>query len=96
MEMVTLGSGGGVMNDADAISATLAREVKSKAFRLLVIYKKPGLASVKAGHGQASFIRREQIGASPGGLEEYAVVPVTAKHNLRRYGEYDAQANLKW
>jgi hypothetical protein len=95
MEMVTLGSGGGVVNDADAISATLAREVKSKAFRLLVDYKKPGFSSVKAGHGQASFIRREKIGASPGGLKEYAVVPVTAKHNIRRYAEYYAQANPK-
>jgi hypothetical protein len=95
MEMVTLGSGGAVVNDADAMSATLAREVKSKAFRLLVDYKKPGFSSVKAGHGQASFIRREKIGASPGGLEEYAVIPVTAKHNIRRYDGYDAQANPK-
>jgi hypothetical protein len=40
-------------------------------------------------------IRHEKIGASPGGSEQYAVVPATAKHNIRRYAEYDARANPK-
>jgi hypothetical protein len=90
-EMVS--NGGGIVDNVDAISPSLALEVKSKAFRLLVSFVQAGYSTVYPGHGQAGLIRQEAINTSPGLSHDYAAIPVTAKHNIRRLEEFDAQPN---
>lgn len=88
-EMVS--NGGGLVDNVAAISPELALEVKSKAFRLLVSFLQEGYSTVYPGHGQAGLIRQEAINTSPGLLHDYAVIPVTAKHNIRRLEESDCR-----
>jgi hypothetical protein len=86
-----INNGGGFVDNVKAISTNLTREVTLKAFRLLVDFKEPGLSTERPGHGQAGLIRQDMINTSLGGSDEYAVVPVTAKHNLHKWGKYEAR-----
>jgi hypothetical protein len=87
--LVTLETGR--VDNAEAISKDLVGEVQSKAFRIIVFLKTVRSILEKPGYGQAGFIRQDKIQTSPGGIEDYSVIPaVTAKHNLRRVNEFHA------
>lgn len=93
----------GTVDDVAAISEDLASEVQRKARTLLVLLEeeeKKEAPAVPRGHGQVGFLRQNKTQTSPGGTQHYSVVPVTAKHNLRRvkrisdgkfFKSYDAQ-----
>jgi hypothetical protein len=69
-----------------ALSTTLTGEIQPKAFCSMVVYFKAKNAVLeRPGHGQVGFIRQTKIKTSPGGMDDFSVVPVTAKHNLRGY-----------
>jgi hypothetical protein len=85
----TVPKGVGVnVDDEDAVtSEVLLHDVSPKAHGITTVYwiDEGESFSAKHGHGQMGFIRREQIPSSPGQVgKHFAVVPVTAKHNLRR------------
>ena len=75
----------GQVDNTERISQVLVREVLSKCRPLEINFPVTRGCS-KTGHGQGGFIRREAIHSSPGGTRttKYSVIPVTAKHNLRR------------
>jgi hypothetical protein len=77
------------VDDTDAIGLEVSSLVSMKAHALTTLYYVEDGAhckSVMHGQGQIGFIRREKIPPSPGetGRRHFAVVPVTARHNLRR------------
>jgi len=78
--------GSGQVDNAAALSEDLTAEVQSKAFRLVVGFSKPGSIQLRPGYGQVGFIRKSRIPTSPGGTttDDFSVIPVTAKRNLRR------------
>jgi hypothetical protein len=67
-----------------SISQELAAAQASKAFTLRTLFGIPGSCVTKPSQGQVGFLRGDAIPPSPGGQMQYAVTPVTAKHNLRR------------
>lgn len=72
------------VDDKESISEELADCVVTKAFPLEVEFSLPGSAFVKPGEGQVGLLRRNSLKAtSPGGSPQFAVTPVTTKHNLR-------------
>eukprot|EP00978_Attheya_sp_CCMP212_P035755 scaffold157508_cov60-Attheya_sp.AAC.7 len=73
------------VDDKGSISEDLATAVVKKAFLLEVSFAKPQSILLRPGEGQVGFIRRSPIPSSPGGSPHFAVVPITAKHNLRSY-----------
>lgn len=77
----------GHVDDPDAISTLLVREIQQKCMPLEVfLLPEGGASSGKTGHAQGGFIRVDPIQARPGGksIMNYSVLPITAKHNLRR------------
>ena len=77
--------GAGHVDNTEALSRELTTEVQPKAFQLVVKFQEPGYTSIKKGDGQVGFLRKDRIAASHGGSTlQYSVIPVTAKHNLRR------------
>eukprot|EP00978_Attheya_sp_CCMP212_P016202 scaffold42250_cov44-Attheya_sp.AAC.1 len=67
-----------------SISKDLAAEVAMKAFLLKTFFAPPGTPLARPSQGQVGFVRgAERIQSSPGGRAQYAVTPITAKHNLR-------------
>lgn len=75
--------GAGRVDNPYAISANLTGYVRPKAHCLVVHFRKEGDVLKRPGYGQVGFIRKDKIQTSPGGTEDFSVVPVTAKHNLR-------------
>jgi hypothetical protein len=73
------------VDDKGSISEDLATAVVKKAFLLEVSFAKPQSILLRPGEGQVGFIRRSPIPSSAGGSPHFAVVPITAKHNLRSY-----------
>jgi hypothetical protein len=83
------------VDDSDVITSVVSFPVSVKTHNLTVRYEVDGgqeaFKSIKCGHGQIGFIRREAIASSPGefGRKHFAVISVTAKHNLCR--SYDGK-----
>lgn len=78
--------GRGFVDNTTLISEELCTEVSTKAFLLEVLYHKdlPPTYRRVMGYGQVGMIRQEELPKSPGTLSRhFAVVPVTAKHNMR-------------
>jgi hypothetical protein len=73
------------VDDKGSISEDLATAAVQKAFALEVGFAKPQSILLKPGEGQVGLIRRSPIPPTPGGSPQFAVVPITAKHNLRSY-----------
>jgi len=71
------------VDNPESISIELAAEVSMKAFSLKTFFAPPGTPLAKPSQGQVGFLREERIQSSPSGRTQYAVVPCTAKHNLR-------------
>ena len=84
MERRVVLHGAGRVDNPDAIPAELTGYVRPKAHCLVVHFRKEGEVLKRPGYGQVGFIRKDKIQTSPGGTEDFSVVPVTAKHNLRR------------
>ena len=84
------------VDDSDAVTPRVSYPASFKSHNLKVKYMvdEGELRSIKYGHGQIGFIRREAIQYSPGSpnIQHHAVIPVTAKHNLRR--AYDEKTGL--
>jgi hypothetical protein len=84
------------VDDEDALTTAVSYPASLKAHDLSVVYAvdEGSFKSVKRGHRQIGFIRREAIASSPGesGRKHFAVIPVTAKHNLRRW--YDDKTRM--
>lgn len=82
-----LSTTGGFVDNTTLISEELCTEVSTKAFLLEVLYHKdiPPTYRRVMGYGQVGMIRQEElIPKSPGTISRhFAVVPVTAKRNLR-------------
>ena len=76
------------VDNPSSISQELAASQASKAFTLRTLFGIPGSSVTKPSQGQVGFLRGDPIPpiASPGGQisMQYAVTPVTAKHNLRQ------------
>jgi hypothetical protein len=72
------------VDNPSSISQELAASQASKAFTLRTLFGIPGSSVTKASQGQVGFLRGGSILPSPGGQIQYAVTPVTAKHNLRQ------------
>mmetsp|Transcript_29125 Transcript_29125/g.44026 ORF Transcript_29125/g.44026 Transcript_29125/m.44026 type:complete len:316 (+) Transcript_29125:163-1110(+) len=70
------------VDNPEVISEELAAEVSMKAFVLKTFYAPPGAVLAKPSQGQVGFLRQERIPSD--GRSQYAVTPVTAKHNLIR------------
>jgi hypothetical protein len=66
-------------------SEDLATAAVQKAFPLEVSFGKPQSILLRPGEGQVGLIRRSPIPSNPGESPHFAVVPITAKHNLRSY-----------
>jgi len=72
------------VDDKESISEELADCVVTKVFPLEVEFSLPESNFFKPGEGQVGLLRRDKLAAtSPGGSPQFAVTPVTAKHNLR-------------
>lgn len=71
------------VDNTGSMSIDLAAEVSMKAFLLKTFFAPPGVPLAKPSQGQVGFLRAEPIQSSPGGRPQFAVVPLTAKHNLR-------------
>lgn len=84
MEKSVVVHGAGRVDNPAAISQELTGYVRPKAHCLLVYFKEVGDVLKRPGYGQVGFIRKDMIHTSPGGSEDFSVVPFTAKHNLRR------------
>jgi len=78
--------GMGHVDDPNAISQLLVREVREKCMPLEVyLARESGAISGRIGHAQGGFIRCEPIQTSPGGsTTNFSVFAITAKHNLHR------------
>jgi hypothetical protein len=77
----------GHVDDPNAISKTLVRQIQPKCMPLEIALKADeGSVFAKNGNGQGGFIRRDPIEESPGASRtlKYSVYSITAKHNLRR------------
>jgi len=83
MERRVAPHGAGRVDNPEAISAELTGYVRPKAHCLVVHFREEGDVLKRPGYGQVGFIRKAKIQTSPGGTEDFSVVPVTAKHNLR-------------
>ena len=81
------------VDDPGSISIDLAAEVSMKAFLLKTFFAPPGVPLAKPSQGQIGFLRAERIQTSPGGSPQFAVVPFTAKHNLRHILAKDDRIN---
>ena len=77
--------GMGHVDNPNAISQLLVREVQEKCMPLEVFLARESVAvSGKTGYAQGGFIRHEPIQTSQGGTNtNYSVFPITVKHNLR-------------
>ena len=85
LERNTVVHGSAYADNPDAISTDLMSEVRTKAHRMVTWYHRPGDRLLHAGHCQMGFLRRQPIRTSPGGSpQDFAVYPVTSKHNIRR------------
>jgi len=77
----------GHVDDPDAISKSLVRQIHPKCMPLEIsLESDKGSLFVKTGNVQGGFIRRDPIQESPGRSTtlNYSVYSITAKHNLRR------------
>lgn len=86
-------------DNPSAISTVLVRKVYDKCHPLRIDFDHTAVANLnKEGWGQGGLIRRDPLSSSPGGntIYKFSVLPVTAKHNLRRVGYFHtSQATLK-
>lgn len=80
----TVQYGAARVDNPSSISTELAARQSAKAFGLRTLFGIPGSSVTKPSQGQVGFIRGGRIPPSPGGHIQYAVTPVTAKHNLRQ------------
>ena len=78
----------------DAMIPSLMSAVRLKTHRMITCYRRPSGIYNIPGHGQMRFIRGDPIQISPRVPRDFAVCPVTAKHNLRHINKdgiaYDA------
>jgi len=85
LRMHPVGLTRGRVDNEQAISSTLARDVLPKALPLELFFPVAELNIDIPGYGQGGFIRRGVLQRSPGeSVQRYSVVPITAKHNLRQ------------
>jgi hypothetical protein len=72
------------VDNPSSISQELAVSQLSKAFTLRTLFGISGSCVTKPSQGQVGFLRGDPIAPSPSGQMQYAVTPVTVKHNLRQ------------
>ena len=72
--------------DSDDISRKLAMEIRNKTMPLNIFFQRPDVRYYDIpGFGHGGLIRKEPLSHSPGdSVTRFSVIPVTAKHNLRK------------
>ena len=84
------------VDNPQAVSKEFAAQQSSKAFALSVYFLRPGSVISKPAEGQVGFLRGACVATSPGGKPQYAVTPVTAKHNLRHLENSEAKCAISY
>jgi hypothetical protein len=82
--------GAGRVDNSAALSIALTGEIQPKAFGMVVYFRASGSVLKRPGYGQVGFVRQMKIKSNPGGTDHFSVMPVTAKHNLRRLSNFEA------